>query len=482
MTIRRPRRPLSLRARVVSAMALVAVVLAVVAVTITAMTRAELVDQIDARLVDGSAGDRGGLFALQDDDDDDDEGRTVERRRLVPLERQSDFYEGVVDADGRLRTFFVPNIGGEDSSPPDLAGETIELDRSGLSFFTVDATEGSLHYRVLARAGDDGSVVLTALPLNDVEATISRLVRVEILGVAAILAVLALVTWWMLRLGVRPVKAMTTTATAIAAGDLSARIDESSPAAESRELATALNAMLATIESAFDERARSEGRLRRFVADASHELRTPVTTIRGYAELYRMGGLTDPDSLDDAMRRTEDEARRMSRLVEEMLTLAKLDDERPMDHSPVDLVRLALDAGADARVVAPDRAISVETCDAAIVRGDEDRLRQVVANLVTNAIVHTDAPATITIRVSTDEADHAVVEVADTGAGMPDDVADRATERFFRADPSRARRRGGSGLGLAIVESTVESHGGSLVVDSAPGVGTTMRIVLPSAR
>lgn len=215
---------------------------------------------------------------------------------------------------------------------------------------------------------------------------------IQALASVAILLALGLVTFWVLRLGVRPVQQMTATATAFGEGDLSARIPDSAPGTEAGELGVALNQMLGRIETAFDEQRRSEDRLRRFVADASHELRTPVTTIRGYAELYRHGGLGDEAALAEAMRRTEMEATRMGDLVADLLALARLDQGRPIDAPPVDLTTLAVDAVADARAVDPDRPIELETnltADSAIVIGDDAHLRQVLGNLVTNARVHT---------------------------------------------------------------------------------------------
>ena len=197
------------------------------------------------------------------------------------------------------------------------------------------------------RVGDVTSI--TALPLDDVQRTVSRLVVVEVVGSLAILAALGLVSWWVVHLGIRPIKEMTVTATRIAGGDLEVRVPESTPGTESAELAVALNTMLGNLSTALDERTESEDRLRRFVADASHELRTPVTTIRGYAELYRHGGLAEPATLDDAMRRTEQEAARIGRLVDDMLALARLDEQRPLDVRHVDLTALApQDAAADA--------------------------------------------------------------------------------------------------------------------------------------
>ena len=199
------------------------------------------------------------------------------------------------------------------------------------------------------RPGNGEAALVVATQREDVDDAISRLVRVELAATGAIVAILALVTFWVVRLGVRPIKRMTATASGIAAGDLSQRVPEGVSGTEAAELGTALNQMLGRIEEAFDERTRSEDRLRRFVGDASHELRTPVTTIRGYAELYRSGGLDDDDELREAMRRTEQEAIRMGALVDDLLLLARLDQGRPLERAPVELGVLAEDAVRDAR-------------------------------------------------------------------------------------------------------------------------------------
>lgn len=468
---------LSLRARLLAGVSLVAAVLAVVAIVLALSTRSQLIDQLDDRLIAAASNDRGDEF-----DRTPPGGRDTRDRGVAPAppERQSDFYEGVISADGTLTTFYVPNVGGESLSPPAIAVDDIDLDTASKQISTIAAVEGDVDYRVLISTDGDGNgAYITALPLNAVEATIDRLVRIVLLGVAAALAVLALVTWWMLRLGIAPIKQMTTTASTIAAGDLSARADESSKAAESHELAVALNTMLGTIETSMAEQAESEARLRRFVSDASHELRTPVTTILGYAELYRAGGLDDPVRLDDAMRRTEQEAARMGRLVEDMLTLAKLDEHRPIAQLPVDIAAIASDVVADARVLAPARPITLDAPSVAMAAGDDDRLRQVLANVVRNAVVHTedDVPIFVGVRA---EPDAVLIEVRDEGAGMSPELVDRVTERFVRADPSRSRQQGGSGLGLSIAESAVAAHGGQLRVDSRLGAGTTVTITLPA--
>jgi two-component system OmpR family sensor kinase len=464
---------MSLRARLLAGMTFIAVVLIAAAVTITLATRAHLINQVDNRLasvgglppdLDDHHGSNGQSPQTPDSDDSPD--------------RISDVFQGFVDSDGSLVTFFSPNFGDGAVGPPDVG--VSDLPESGRSWLTVNAVGSSDTYRVLAqRAGD--RVGITAILIDDELATIQRLIAVEVLGAFAILIALGFVTWWMLRLGIKPVKEMTHTASLIAAGDLSVRVPESARGTEPAELAVALNQMLGRIEEALDERAESEERLRQFVADASHELRTPITTIRGYAELYRHGGLSNDDELTDAMRRTEQEAGRMGRLVDDMLTLAKLDQHRPLEARPVDLAALATDAAADARVAAPARDITLDVPEGrAMVTGDEDRLRQVIANVVGNALVHTDGNVPIAIRVMSDNGS-VVLEVDDSGPGMTADVAERVTERFFRADPARSRHRGGSGLGLSIVDATVSAHGGSVDIDTELGRGTTVRLTMPSA-
>ncbi len=482
-------RPMSLRARLLAGMALVAVVLAVVATAITVTTREQLIGQVDDRLAQ-SARDQPPSDDSADSwsdatppepppdapsgEDDDDHGHGYKRERL------SDLYEGVIIEGDELVTLLSPNIGGDGVDADRIPWRRLPDDVGEVRYFDVPGDEGGT-YRVRAVRLSETVVSITGLPLDDVNETITRLVVLQGGALLVVLGVLGAVTFWVVRLGIRPVKDMTSAASQIAAGDLGVRLPQAAEGTEAGALATALNRMLGRIETAVDERAQSEERLRRFVADASHELRTPVTTIRGYAELYRFGGLDDKDALDDAMQRTEAEALRMGRLVEDMLALAKLDEERPLAAEPVDLAEIAGEAVADARVVAPERQLELDA-EAAVVVGDPDRLRQVVANVVGNALVHTD-DATITVRTRLLPGGGpdplAVLEVIDDGSGMEPEVAARITERFYRADASRSRRRGGSGLGLAIVDAVIRSHGGRVEVESAVGEGTTVRLFVP---
>jgi two-component system OmpR family sensor kinase len=443
----------NLRARLLTGMSLVAVVLTAASFFITRTTERNLTEQVDAQL----------------------ERADVPRPERGPgggRDRLSSVYV-LYFRNGEPVVLAEPNLRGDHASEP----PTITVARARLAYedgepFTVGG------YRAVARATQNGFLVVFALPLEDVDEAVHRLITVEVVAVLAVIATLALVSWWVIRLGIRPLKQMTRTATAIADGDLSQRVPDVAAGTEAGELGGALNRMLGTIEQAFDDRTRSEDRLKRFVADASHELRTPITTIRGYAELYRNGALDHRPELDEAMRRTEQEAVRMGGLVDDLLHLARLDQGRPIERVPVDLAALARDAARDAQAVDPERRIRVEADPAVVVSGDEARLRQVLANLVTNAVVHTEPGTPVTITAQR-VGDDAVLVVADRGPGMEPDVAARAFERFYRADPSRARHRGGSGLGLAIVEATVVAHGGTVHLETAPGEGTSVRVVLP---
>jgi two-component system OmpR family sensor kinase len=443
---------MTLRARLLTGMAAIAVVLAIAAVFITRTTERHLVDQVDAQL----------------------ERAEVDRPGPGPRggEHLSSVFVGGFDSETHaLVTIQQPNLAGDQLPLPGITFEQALASRDADRPFTVDG------YRALARDDRFGLLVF-ALPLRDVDDAVGRLIAVEAAATALVLAVLGLVTWWVIRLGVRPIKRMTETASAIAGGELSHRVPDVATGTEAGELGLALNQMLGRIERAFDDRTRSEERLKQFVADASHELRTPITTIRGYAELYRNGGLRDRAELDEALRRTEQESIRMGGLVDDLLHLARLDQGRPLEHERVDVTALARDAVRDALAVDPARTITVSADGPLVVTGDEARLRQVLANLVTNALVHTDPDTSVTVG-ATRVGDAAVLEVSDQGTGMPPEVAARAFERFFRADPSRSRHRGGTGLGLAIVEATVTAHGGTVDLDTAPGAGTTVRVVLP---
>jgi two-component system OmpR family sensor kinase len=326
--------------------------------------------------------------------------------------------------------------------------------------------------------------------LRDMDDAVDRLVAAELIVGLGVLAILASVGVGIVQASLRPLTEIEHTAAAIAAGDLTRRVPESDMDTEVGRLAYALNTMLAQIESAFAVRTASEERMRQFIADASHELRTPLTTIRGFAELYRQGAVRSAEDTAALLQRIEGEAARMGLLVEDLLLLARLDQERPLTLAPVELRVLASDAVSAASAVAPERRITLEAVgEPVLVVGDEPRLRQVLGNLMTNALTHTPAGTPVTVRVYFDPP-HAVVEVADAGPGLTGEQRQRVFERFYRVDKARTRKaagqaqavapHSGSGLGLAIVAALVAAHGGTVSVDSEPGVGATFRVCLPA--
>ncbi len=339
-------------------------------------------------------------------------------------------------------------------------------------------TMRSPHYRGVAFTDGQGNRYEIALSLHAVDQSLHHLLFEEGVVFLGVLFLLALLTWWVVNLGLRPIHEMEETAGKIAAGDLSQRVDVVDENTEVGRLGVAFNKMLEEIETAFDERSQSEERLRRFVADASHELRTPLTSIRGYAELFRRGAADRPEDLAKAMRRIEEEANRMGVLVDDLLLLARLDQGRPLEERPVDLTRITRDAVDDARTVAPNRPIDYSPNGAIFVPGDEVRLRQVLANLIQNTLQHTPPDTPVHVRVESGT-DNATIEVRDEGPGMSSETAAHVFERFWRGDPSRNRASGGAGLGLAIVAAIADAHGGRAEVVSAPGEGATFRVVLP---
>jgi len=392
----------------------------------------------------------------------------------VPPGTYAQFRDGNGDVLQRTATFSGQQL-------PNLPNGPLSPD----STFTLS----SPHYRVATASANlrDGlgdlipGTLIVAIPMRDVDDTLHHLLFIELLVAGAVLVALALLSWWVVRLGLRPLQQMGQTAGAIAAGDLSRRVEPADDYTEVGRLGLALNYMLGQIEEAFDERKASEARLRRFVADASHELRTPLTSIRGYAELFRRGANTRPDDLAKAMQRIEEAAARMGVLVEDLLLLARLDQGRPLEYESVDLTRVAGAAVDDLRVTSPDRTVRYQSNGAVMVNGDTDRLRQVLANLLENARTHTPPATPIDVSVGY-AGDDAVIEVRDEGPGMSAEEAAHAFDRFWRADPSRTRESGGAGLGLAIVSAITAAHGGTAEVDTAPGEGATFRIRIPRDR
>ncbi|MBE0010515.1 sensor histidine kinase [Arthrobacter sp. AET 35A] len=405
-------------------------------------------------------------------------------------------------ADGSLLRFYG-ELRNEDGQPlratvsqestdiPDIPELTVEqVQARGQNGFTVPGSvSGSPGWRVVlfALRNGQGSVAV-ASSLSTVNRSLEEAGQIIFavgLGATMVASGIAFIA---VTRQFRPLGRVERTAAAIAAGDLSRRVEVERPATEVGRLSRSLNAMLAHIEAAFSARTESERKMRRFVADASHELRTPLVTIRGFSELYRHGALQNDDDVRAAMGRIESEAKRMGELVEDLLTLARIDEQRPLESEPLDLVILGNDAALDARAIAPDREITVIGLDGGPARpaptvGDEARLRQVVANLMTNALRYTPDGTPIEIAVGVAPVIHgrmdSVIEVRDHGPGISEEDAARVFERFYRADSSRYRETGGTGLGLAIVAALVAQHDGSVRLEETEGGGATLSIRLP---
>jgi two-component system OmpR family sensor kinase len=379
------------------------------------------------------------------------------------------------DVEGAPLGSVVLTYGGSAPSPPKLPAR-VPLDR----IITVEARDGSLDYRVDAAPAPGGGSTIVGIPLSGVHEQLDQLLLVEGLVIGGGLLLIGALGWWVVRLGLRPLERIGETAGKIAAGDLSQRVEPADPTTEVGRLGLSLNAMLHQIEGAFAERATSEERLRTFLADASHELRTPLASIRGYAELFRMGAVRDGAEAERAMGRIEQEAARMGVLVDDLLVLARLDEVRDTAREPVDLAEIARDAAADARAMAPDRNIALKVADDdTVVPGDEDRLRQVVGNLMRNALVHTPGGTDVELAVAR-VGDRVRLEVSDRGPGLPAPDGVVMFERFWRAEPARARGAGGAGLGLAIVQGIVSAHGGEVRAQTRPDGGATFTVALPA--
>jgi two-component system OmpR family sensor kinase len=449
--------------------ALLVVLTTVLGVVTIRTTRASMLAQVDDRLHSIAEQRPGPRAAPRSDTDEED--------------RYHDIAEYLYSPSGQLLDERPAGLPTDPEPAPTIpAPTTEEFTALHGAVVTLPAESGDLEYRVLVAEMRDGNVRVLAEPLTDLEDAISSLTRTFVLAGLGVLVVGAAVSWLLIRRGLRPVDRMIDTASAIAGGDLSQRVDQDDDGTELGRLAHALDEMLGQLEASFEERAAAQARLERFVSDASHELRTPVTAIRGYAELYRSGGMEDRANLDRAMTRIEQESTRMGGLVEDLLLLARLDEHRPLEHETVDLAALATDAATDLRAIDPDRSgtLPVDGGGVALVRGDERRLRQVLANLLNNARVHTPPRTPVAITVARSGQEVRVV-VTDEGPGIGPAERQRIFERFYRTDRSRSRERGGSGLGLSIVAAVVSAHGGAVRVESSPGSGTAFTVDLPTA-
>ena len=454
---------------------LVAVGLVLAGVTSTTLLKSTLISQVDSKLTS--------------------EGQGLARSTVETLagwrqadQLPSDYYVRIQVLGQSPSALFSTNTVTRYGAPlvPELSPrEANELDGP----FTVRSSRVGSPWRVVAYPFTTQSVVgaiVVALPLGDIERGVRQLTLVLVLSGIGIVLLGAAVGTWAVRRSLRPLREIESTAAAIAHGDLSRRVPTAPESTEVGRLGAALNGMLAQIEQAFAGRTASEARMRRFVADASHELRTPLATIRGYGELYRMGALTTKEEVDDTMRRIEGSATRMGTLVEDLLALARLDENRPLSTAPVDLTVLAADAVSDVHALDPTRRARLEplapggTVGPCVVLGEEGRIRQVLANLVGNVVQHTPAGSPVEIAVGQHDR-YGVVEVRDHGPGIEPEHAARVFERFYRVDASRGRQTGGAGLGMAIVAAIVHAHDGTVELSQTPGGGTTVRVAFPLA-
>lgn len=436
-------------------------------IAVTSILRHSLANRVDQQLLDASRS----------------WAQAPRRMPMPPIEGPNparpptNFYVRGIDPDGRV-WMAVNDRAAEPLLPADNDVGPVPVTVGSIDHSTVE-------WRAMTVRGLGGELTTVAIDLSDVQSTVRSLIYAQVGIGAAVLLVLGVAGFAVVRRSLRPLVEVEQTAAAIAAGQLDRRVPERDPRTEVGRLSLALNGMLAQIqravassESSAEHARSSEDRMRRFITDASHELRTPLTTIRGFAELYRQGAATDVEML---MSRIESESSRMGLLVEDLLLLARLDAQRPLERRRVDLLALATDAVHDAQSIAPKREITMEVFDGPgtpEVLGDEARLRQVLGNLVANALQHTPETAGVTVRVGTDR-DNAVLEVCDEGPGMTSQDAHRVFERFYRTDSSRARSSGGTGLGLSIVDSLVYAHGGTVTVTTAPGQGCRFKVNLP---
>jgi two-component system OmpR family sensor kinase len=404
---------------------------------------------------------------------------SAQRRQALPAQ----FLVELVAADGRPRLLGRPV---HTAAGPRLS--VAQLDQLGTPF-TVPATGGAgPSWRVLVQRLPGGEHEVVAYSLGDLDNTVTRLEIADTVAGAFAVVLLAAIGLPLVRASLSPLAAIETTAAAIADGDLSQRIDHPPGKTEVGRLARALDTMLATIESAYQARAggeeqarRSEARMRQFAADASHELRTPLTSVRGLAEYgLQQGDHASTDELLRLMSMIQREASRMSRLVEELLLLARYDTGRPLDRAPIDLASIAAEAAQHARAAHPGRKVTLRAADPAVVMADAERIRQVIDNLIGNAIQHTPPESPVTITVTTIPGG-VQLTVADQGPGMTDEQASHVFERFYRTDDARTRARGGTGLGLAIAASLTAAHGGQITLDTRPGDGAAFHLQLPTA-
>ncbi len=457
---------MSLRARLVAAfVALLLVALATLSVVAVRSTRAVLLAQAD-EVLRGFEARQSGRSGINVEPGPPDRTAVSRGVALVSLDA-----EGTVVAS-------TPSGFADDPDPlPDVSDFDAATVTSG-AIVTLAGVDGSLEYRAVVIPAADGGFQVGAVPIDEIDAAVARLVRWLVAGGIGAAALGALVTWLLVRSSLSPVEGMVETAATIAGGDLTRRIPVRDPSSELGRLGTAFNDMVAQLEAAIEEERAAQERLNQFVADASHELRTPLATLQGYAELYRKGALDNPAELANAMGRIRKESGRMQRLVDDLLLLARLDRGNTLETAAVDIASILRDAIADSNAIEPGRSVTFKGPIQLEVVGDEQRLTQVAANLLANTRAHTPADAAVDVIVSRNDG-RVLIDVVDDGPGIPEGDLDKLFDRFHRADPSRARRTGGSGLGLAIVAAIVEAYPGTVRAGNEPGRGARFTVSLP---
>ena len=441
-----------------------------------ALLRNYLIHQVDDQLLSVVAGtqerlDRAGIARDADDDDDQRSAQTATPLNRVP----TSISVTVLDPFGNL----VGGIGGDFNSNQItdyvkglLPGQVAAY---GSKPFTIEAPGADFRVATTVLPSSLGSVIV-AQSLADFDKTTHQIAVVFLIIGGLVLLFIAFASRQVIKVGMRPLERIEETAEKIAAGDLSARLDNYEPETEVGRLSTSLNIMLSRIEEAFDARMQSEDKLRRFVADASHELRTPLTAIRGFAELHRQGAVPEGEKTNELISRIEKESMRMGYLVEDLLMLARMDQSRELVVADVDLSALLQEAVTSAQAAGPDHTITTNIASGITTKGDADKIYQVVTNLLANARAHTPAGSAITVTVAKDGAD-SLVTIADNGPGLSAEDQARIFERFYRVDASRQRNsKDGSGLGLSIVDAVMRAHGGDVTVASELGKGAAFTL------
>ncbi|HEV3282457.1 MAG TPA: HAMP domain-containing sensor histidine kinase [Acidimicrobiales bacterium] len=387
---------------------------------------------------------------------------------------------------GQVCPVYVGSAAYTPSLPASITGFTTNAQGERSTYFTAAASKaGGPSFRVRASTLDNGDLLILAQPLTDTASTLHQLLLIELAVTGGAVLVALVGGFWLVRLGLRPLRDMEITAESIADGNLTERVPGENESTEVGRLARTLNVMLTRIEAAFSARLASERRLRaseqqlrQFVADASHELRTPISAISAYAELFERGASEQKEDLERLLGGIRTETARMEHLVADLLLLARLDEGKPMEQHSVDLVALCAEAVHTSSTVGPDWPVTFEASVPVEVVGDATRLRQVMDNLLANVRAHTPAGTRARVRVEPDDG-QVVVTVTDNGPGMDPEESQHVFERFYRSDPSRSRTHGGAGLGLSIVSAIVAAHHGTVAADGRPGSGTTFTVRLP---